>query len=130
MHESVLRDYFEGRADSAALRADLSGAVAVTGPHSSSQRIVDMATDFELRPEHLVRLCDAVLAGELEPADLETIGFCLVASDHFIWDGDVSPGDVVAETVHDWSAPEVNYPLTQDTVRKFRERLLTGKDLF
>lgn len=130
MHESVLRGYLAGRTDSAALRADLSGAVVVTGPHSSSQHIVDMTTDFDLRPEHLVRLCDAVLSGELQPDDLQTIGFCLVASDHFVWDGDIPPGDIVAETVHDWSAPEVNYRLTRDTVRKFRERLLTGEDLF
>jgi hypothetical protein len=130
MHESVLRDYFTGETDAAALRADLSGAVVATGPRSSSQHIVDMTADFELRPEHLVRLCDAVLSGELEPDDLEAIGFCLVASDHFIWDGDLPPGDVVAETVHDWSAPEINHKLTPDTVRKFRERLLTGKDLF
>ena len=127
MRESVLKDYFSGKADIAALRADLVGAV-VGNPRFSSQRIVDMTSNFELRPEHLVKLCDAVLAGELEPKDLETIGFCLIASDHFVWDGDISPGDVVTETVHDWSAPEINYPLTQDTVQKFRERLLTGRD--
>ena len=130
MHESLLRDYFAGVTDAAALRADLSGAVVATGSRSSSQHIVDMTTESELRPEHLVRLCDAVLSGELAPDDLETIGFCLVASDHFIWDGDVPPGDVVAETVHDWSAPEINHRLTRETVRKFRERLLTGRDLF
>ena len=130
MHESVLRDYFAGKTDASALRADLSGAVVATGPRSSSQRIEDMTTDFALRPEHLIRLCDAVLSGELEPDDLQTIGFCLVASDHFSWDGDVPPGDVIAETVHDWSASEVNYRLTRDTVRKFRERHLTGRDLF
>jgi hypothetical protein len=130
MHDSVLRDYFAGKTDATALRADLSGAVVATGPCSSSQHIEDMHTDFELRPEHLVRLCDTVLSGELEPGNLQPIGFCLVASDHFSWDGDVPPGDIVAETVHDWSAPEVNYQLTIDTVRKFRERLLTGKDLF
>lgn len=130
MHESVLRDYFAGKTDASALRGALSGAVVATGSRSSSQRIEDMTTDVDLRPEHLVRLCDAVLSGELEPDDLQTIGICLVASDHFIWDGDVPPGDVVAETVHDWSAPEVNYRLTHDTVQKFRERLLTGRDLF
>ena len=116
--------------DAAALRADLSGAVVATGPRSSSQHIVDMDTDFDLKPEHLVRLCEAVLSGELEPDELQTIGFCLVASDHFTWDGDIPPGDVVAETAYDWSAPEINYRLTRDTVRKFRERLLTGKNLF
>ena len=130
MHESVLKDYFSGKADVAMLRADLDGSVVVSSPSLSSQHIVDMSSDFELLPEHLVKLCDSVLAGELEPVALETIGFCLISSDHFVWDGDVSPGDVIAETVHDWSAPEIKYPLTIDNVRKFRERLLTGKNLF
>ena len=114
----------------ATLRRDLSGAIVATGPRSCSQHIVDMSTDYDLKPEHLVMLCDAVLSGDLEPDDLETIGFCLVASDHFGWNDDTPPGDVIGQTVHDWSAPEVNYRMTRDTVRKFRERLVTGSDLF
>jgi hypothetical protein len=131
MHESVLKDYFCGNATVAALQDDLVGSVVVEKSEKriSSQRIVDMSTDFELQPQHLVISCDSVLAGELEPVALETIGFCLIASDHFVWDGDIPPGDIVAETLHDWSAPEINYPLTLDTVQKFKERLLTGKDL-
>ena len=131
MHESVLKDYFCGSATVAALQADLVGSVVIEKSEKriSSQRIVDMSTDFELQPQHLVKLCDSVLAGELEPVALETISFCLIASDHFVWDGDIPPGDIIAETLHDWSAPEINYPLTLDTVQKFKQRLLTGKDL-
>jgi hypothetical protein len=130
MRESVLRDYFTEVADIAALRADLVDAVTMTAPTIRSHRIEDMNTDFELRPEHLVKLCDDILAGALEPEDLQPIGFCLAASDNFTWDGDTAPGVLVAETVYDWSAPEIQYPLTHDTVRKFRERLLTGQDPF
>ena len=130
MHESLLKEYFDGVVGAVALQKDLVGAVKKTGAISSSQSIVSMVNDFEVRPNHLVKLCDEVLAGNLQPADLEVIGFCLIASDHFCWDGDVPPGDVIAETVHDWSAPEVNYRLTIDTVKKFKQRLLTGENLF
>ena len=128
MQESILRDFFSGAANAVALRADLVGAVVATNPSSTSQNIVDMSTDFELQPEHLIKLCNAVLAHELEPDDLKTIGFCLLASDHFLWDGNIPPGDVVSETIHDWSAPEINFRLTVDSVQKFRKRLLTGND--
>src|SRR5947207_1901889 len=84
--KSVLRDYFAGEASVASLRADLVGAVVITDPQTRSHRMVDMSADFELRRAHLVRLCDDVLARQLEPDDLQAIGFCLVASDHFTWD--------------------------------------------
>jgi hypothetical protein len=37
---------------------------------------------------------------------------------------------LVAETVYDWATPEINYPLTIENIKKFRERLSTGKDSF
>ena len=89
-----------------------------------------MTGEFEVRSEHLVRLCDDVLAGAIEPWKLEPIGFCLVASDTFWWDGDTADGERVAEAAYDWSSPEINYPLTAHTVAKFRLRLLTGESTF
>jgi len=79
-------------------------------------------------PEHLVRVCDTVIRGDIRPATLKAIGFFLLASDHFAWDGDTQQGGLVAETVYDWAGPEVNYPLTLENVVRFRERLLTGHD--
>lgn len=130
MHESILRDFFDGRASAGDLRADLVGAVVQTAENVFTHKIVDMDADFEVTPDHLVRVCDAVLSGELEASELESIGYCLVASDCFSWDGDTQSGSRVAETAYDWSAPVNNYRLTSDTVRKFRERLMSGQDLF
>lgn len=73
---------------------------------------------------HLVRLCDAVLAGDIEPSHLETVGFCLIASDRFDWPYDTPEGDRIAEVIHAWSAPEVNYPLTAHNVGQWRLQLL------
>jgi len=130
MHESILRDFFLGTADIAAPRADLQGAVTQASHDVSSQNILTMATDFDVTAAHLVRLCDAVLAGELPAADLSVIAFCLVASDSFQWDTDTPEGNLIGETLFDWDSPEINYPLDYQTVAKFRHRLITGEDTF
>ena len=100
MREAVLCEFFRGSASVAELRADLAGTVFQCGK-VREYVIADMAADFEVTPAHLVRACDAVLAGELAPAALQVIGFCLVASDRFLWDGDTPQGALVAETAAD-----------------------------
>jgi len=61
-----------------------------------------------------------VLSRELPPEDLQTIGFALLASQCFYWkEEDNEP----AETFYDWSAPEINLPLTYENIRIFRDRL-------
>ena len=126
MHEQLLREFFEARASAAQLASDLVGSLEDQGSGVTRHPIVDMAKDFRVASAHLVRACDAVLAGAIDPANLRAIGFCLLASDHFQWDGDTSDGALVAEVAHDWSCPEVNYPLTVDNVRQWRN-LLTGQ---
>jgi hypothetical protein len=90
----------------------------------------DLQEDFEVEPGHLVLLCDAVLSGELPDIALADIGCALVASDHFQWDTDTPAGSRVADTLFEWSTPEINYALTPQAVAKFRHRLLTGEDQF
>ena len=128
MHEATLRDFLAGTVDADAVRRDLVGTVEQLGERVYRHHIASLAGEFDVTPLQLVRLCDAVLAGDLQPRDLETIGFCLVASDYFCWDSDTPDGSVVADTLHDWSSPEINYPLTEHSVRLFRERLLTRED--
>ncbi len=65
-------------------------------------------------------LCEAVLCGQLPAEELSTIGFALIASDKFIWDGD----DLIGDVIHDWSSPEINYPLTVENVCRFKNWLL------
>lgn len=130
MRENLLRDYFTGTASAAELSRDLERSLVQTSATVTRHPIVDMVGEFEVRPEHLVRLCDAVLAGHIEPWKLEPIGFCLIASDTFWWDGDTPDGERVAAAAYDWSSPEINYPLTPGTVAKFRHRLLTDETTF
>ena len=128
MHEDVLRTFLEGEASAAALARDLEGALVPDGPSVTRHPIVDMVGDFEVRPHHLIRVCDAVLGGAVKPGLLEAIGFCLVASDAFHWNRDSPEGGRVAEVAHDWASPEINYPLTAANVATWRRRLL-GEDV-
>ncbi len=127
MREAILRDLFLGLCSVQQLRDDLEGSVERSAD-TSQYDIEDMDTDFEVKPEHLIALCDAVLSGELPPESLQAVGFCLISSDHFGWDSDTEPGSRVAATVHDWSSPETRDPLTMENIRKFRERLSPGRD--
>jgi hypothetical protein len=127
MHEEKLKQYFLGNDDITQLAEDLKGSATLVG-QSMHHHIVDMEADFEVTPKHLVALCTDVLAGALDPYTLRQVAFCLIASDHFLWDTDTEEGNLVGETLLDWSAPEVNYPLTLENVAKFRVRLETGVD--
>jgi hypothetical protein len=129
MREITLKEFFAGNLNAVALSTDLEGSLVTSGI-VTKHPIEDMDETFVVWPEHLTRLCDAVLSGDITPRALQAIGFCVVASDNFEYDTDTPEGDLVGETLMDWSAPDVNYPLTLDNVRKFRERLVTGKDPF
>ena len=131
MRCSVLVAFFASEASAANLQQELMGTRVVTGSDICDHRMVDdLANDFEVIPDHLVMLCDAVLEEVLEPRSLEVLAFSMLASDHFVWDSDTGPGQLVAETIQDWSSPEVNFALRSDTIAKFRHRLLSGEDTF
>jgi hypothetical protein len=72
----------------------------------------------------LVRLCDAVLAGELPGSDLEPIAFAVIASDQLQWGDD---DELVGRVLYDWASPEINWELTPENVRMFRS-WLTGEE--
>ncbi len=129
MQESVLRHYFTGECTVQDLKADLSGAVKDHRLYEVHP-IKDMESCFQVTSAHLAGLCDEVLGGTLAPTDLEPIGICLAASDHFVWSDATEDGERVSLTVFDWSAPEQAYPLSRENVVLFRQRLLMGGDPF
>lgn len=129
MHEATLRDFFVGRIDAKSLAEDLIDACTVA-PSMTFHNIVNMDSTFAVESSHLVKLCDAVLNGLLSAEKLESIGFCLVASDTFEWNSSTPDGTLLAETIHDWAAPEINFPLTRSNVLKFRHQLLTKENVF
>jgi len=127
MHEATLRAFFEGNCSVANLRQDLSGSVTTEGK-VARYLIVELDAEFEVRAHHLADLCEAVLAGELDPSSLETIGFCLCASDCFFWDSRGPNGALVSEAASQWAAPQINFALNQENTRLFLNRLQKGLD--
>jgi hypothetical protein len=129
MREEILKQFFAGDVGSKVLAQDLVDSMITKGD-LTKHPIEDMNESFVLRPEHLIHLCDAVLNGEIKPQYLQSIGFCVVASDNFEYDTDTAEGNLVGETLLDWSAPIINYPLTKSNIEKFRQKLVTGEDPF
>jgi hypothetical protein len=121
MREEVLRQFFEGELTAKELAQDVAGSIKKTGSRISTLSIENMDRDLKVTTEMALRLCDAVLSGELPANDLHAIGFALQASERFQWNGDED--DVLAEVLADWSCPEANYPLNLDNVRRFRDWL-------
>ena len=130
MDARVLQQFFEDRESASILAGDLRSAFERTSLDSYRLRMTDLKADFAVRSEHLVKLCDAVLRGELDPEALRAVGFGMIASEHFDWDADTPDGKIVGKTLYDWASPEVNYRLSLATVKKFRHRLLTGEEIF
>jgi hypothetical protein len=120
MRETVLRDFFLGRVTPFALARDVLGSKKKVGAISYVVEVEGMEGEFSITREMLVSLWDTVLSGQLPPEELAAIGFALVASNSFMWDTE----DVVHDVIHDWSSPEVFYPLTIDNVQRFKNWLL------
>ena len=132
MHESVLRDFFLGKADAKTLSMDIQGSLAIMSPSEApysktSDGISKMDSQLELTRAHLLILCDALLSRALSPIDLEYIAFALIASEKFKWDADQD--DTLAAILHDWAAPQINYPLNIENIQRCR-RWLEGTEKY
>jgi hypothetical protein len=131
MKELTLRHFFEGHASAADLERDAAGSVERSvdgnGAQFAQHRITDMAGEFTVTTEHMLRLVDAVISGDLSSDAIDAIVFCLEASDRFIWDIEEDNGDRIADALFWLGTPEINYPLTPKVLQKIRQYLLTGE---
>ena len=98
MREALLQQFFLGEVSASDLAEDLEGAV-VQDSSSRYFHIDEMDTEFIVETIHLGRVCDAALAGELPIDSLESVGFCVVASESFGWDPESKDGDLVSEVL-------------------------------
>jgi len=121
VREEVLASFFNGRTTPAELARDLKGSEQQVSDIESIVEIEDMQEEFVVTRDMAVGLCDAVLSEQLEPSALATIGFALIASDRFSWDGE---DDILGEIIADWSCPEINFTLNMDNIRQFRAWLM------
>ena len=125
MRETILRKFFEGFASDQQLARDVAGSLSRSG-NQVTVRIQRMDSEFAVQARHLIRVCDAILSGNLDPTHLAAVGFALQASEAFTWDGSTEDGERVAETASDWSAPEINFPLTVENVSAWKSYLMNG----
>ena len=130
MKAETLKGFFEGRVGASVL----AGEVEETG-HDVRDEADDVLTDdlwgdFVVTGKHLEALCDAVIRNDLEACHLEIIASVLVRSERFIWDPSTPAGALVSKVIYAWEAPEINYVLSPETVKKFTRLLRTGEDTF
>jgi hypothetical protein len=120
--EPALRDFFEGRSEALAHAIELSGERGDVSHYG----IFPLEEKLIVIPDHLVRVCDSFLAGEVGPLHLEAIAFTLLASEWFDFDARTSEGALVSEVLNQWSAPEINLPITWENVCEWRSLLRGG----
>jgi hypothetical protein len=119
MKEDTIRSFLGGETSANQLSDEVARSITRFDAVSCNVAIEDMQRDFGLTRAHVLSLCDAGIAGELNQEVMSTIAFALLASDRFEWDD-----DVISETLYDWSAPEINLPLERDTLKMHRSWLL------
>ncbi len=125
IQENTIRRFFLDEVPPEALAIEANFAVAKISDVDSEVMIEDMDEDFSVTRNHLLKLCDGGIDHRISPKALATVAFTLLASDRFQFDGG---DDVLAEVLSWWSAPEINSPLTPETLLLHR-RWISGEPM-
>ncbi len=126
MKEETLRDYFDGLISTDILYMDVEGSEVKTSHDVISVHIDQIKEEGEyiITRDHLLKLCNDTLTGNLKTTHLTTISFALAFSEYFIWDADND--EVVSEVIFDWDNPEINFPITIENLKLWKIYLETG----
>ncbi len=126
MKEATLRDFFLGTVPVDQLAVEVRRAAEQQAATTRPVHVQHLAAGEELviAAQMLVRLCDAVLAGDLPGPALKPIALAVIASERLHWAED---DELVSRVLYDWAAPEITWELTPDSVRMFRG-WLTGEE--
>lgn len=132
MKEYVLKKYLENEISVDTLAADLKGSQTKTGFDTISVQIEQMKEtgEFQITINHLIRLCDNIIKGDIELIDLNTISFALITSEYFTWDSNTKNGQQIETVIYDWDNQDIGYGLTVDNVKLWKDYLLTGNYSF
>ena len=125
MRERVLLEFLVGRIGPTALRRELVGGERSPASPSPSAP----ASDFELLPLHLLRLCDAVLQRELDAALLVPIASRLTASGRLRRAARDPDARVVREVLESWTR-SAGPDLDLQTVSVYRRWVVTRRNPF
>src|SRR5690349_3066428 len=111
MKEQVLIDFLQHKVPVEVLAADLKGSQKRTSSDVTSVYIdqLEEESDFVIKREHLIRLCNEALNGNLSFEDLNTIAFALFTTECL----NREEGDnIMEEVLFAWDNPEIGFPLT------------------
>ncbi|WP_192820974.1 hypothetical protein [Rufibacter sp. LB8] len=129
MKETVLRDYLENRVPVETLAENVKNTQKRATYDTTSVQVEQIkdGTTYQVRKEHLLRLCNEVLNGNLTLEDINSIALALVFSEYFIWDTNTEEGEIIETIIYDWDSPEINFPLTPSNMQLWKHYLETGK---
>jgi hypothetical protein len=129
MKEQVLIDYLQNKITVEILAADLKGSQKRTS-HDVTRVYIDQLgeeTKFIIKREHLIRLCNEALAGNLNFEDLNTIAFTLLTTEYIQRE---EADEIMEEVLIAWDSPEIGFPFTVENMKKWKILLETGVDTF
>lgn len=129
MKETVLRDYFENRVTVETLAENVKDTQKRATYDTTSVQVeqIQDGTTYQVRKEHLLKLCNEVLNGNLLLEDINSIALALVFSEYFVWDTKTEEGEMIETTIYDWDSPEINFPLTLSNMKLWKHYLETGE---
>ena len=131
MTESKLKEYFEDLINTELLSIDLKDSQKRTGYDTIAVYVNPIADGkFEIKKEHLIKLCNDTINGQLLVSDLNTIAFALITSKCFYWDEQTEDGEIIETVIFDWDNPDIGYDLTIQNVELWRKYLITGNYKF
>lgn len=88
---------------------------------------IELEYEYLITRNNLIKLCELALNGKLSLNSLKNIAFHLIGSDFFEWDSNEKDGEIISITLFDWDNPEINYPLTIENLKLWKQYLETGK---
>lgn len=122
MTEQKLKEYFENKITIDDLKSDVKNSQTKTGFDTTSVYVEQINDgEFEVRKEHLIKLCDDFIAQKLDSEDLNAIAFSLIASEYFDWNG-----DEISNVIFDWDNPIIGYDINIKNVQLWKEYLENG----
>ena len=125
MQEQVLLDFLLNKVTIEVLASDHKNSQKRTSDKFSSVYIdqLDKETDFVINRQHLIKLCNETIKGNLMPEDLNTIAFTLFTSESIKRKED---DQILEDVLFDWDNPEIGFPLTLENLRKWKILSITG----
>ena len=126
MKEQVLIDYLQNKIAVKDLAADIKESQKRTSHDTTTVYIVELKseTEFVVKREHLIRLCNDALDGNLNFEDLNTIAYALFTSEFLNREEN---DQIMEDVLFEWDNPEIGFPLTYDNMKKWK--LLLEKEI-